>query len=202
VADVLFGAVNPGGKLPISFPRDVGHIPVHYNRKPASTGPYFTGDTDPTSRVPSAPLFPFGHGLSYTTFNYSGLSISPRKSNASGVINIQCKVTNAGKVKGDEVVQLYIHDEVASCSRPVKELKAFQRVTLSPGKSKTITFKLSLDQLAFYDPQMRFVVEPGSFEAQIGSSSEDIRLRGRFVVTGQPKIVMSQRKFFTEIEVK
>ena len=201
VADVLFGDVNPGGKLPISVPAAVGHIPVHYSRKPSGFRFYMDTDNEPPTEMPSQPLFPFGHGLSYTRFRYSGLRISPAKSGPVGKVAIRCRVTNTGKRAGDEVVQLYISDEVASVSRPVKELRGFQRISLNPGQAKTVAFRLALDQLAFYDRDMRLVVEPGTFRVMIGSSSEDIRLTGAFEVTGTTKVVPSRRTFFCETEV-
>ncbi len=193
VADVLFGDYNPGGKLPTSFPLDVGQVPVHYSRKPSSFRDYVFKS--------SKPLFPFGHGLSYTKFEYSSLNIVPEKVGSAGKVMVIFEVRNVGNRVGDEVVQLYISDEVASVSRPVKELKGFKRITLKPEEKKTITFRLSVDQLAFYDRQMRFVVEPGTFKLMIGSSSEDIRLTGRFEVVGDVKIVPSNRAFFSEVTV-
>ena len=194
VADVLFGDYNPGGRLPTSFPQDAGQIPVNYSRRSSSFGNYvFT-----TSR----PLFPFGHGLSYTKFEYSSLAISPEKVGPAGKVTISCDVKNVGDRKGDEVVQLYICDEVASVTRPAKELKGFKRVTLEPGQDRTLTFMLSIDQLAFYDSDMRFVVEPGTFKVMVGSSSEDTRLTGAFEVVGATKVTPSDRTFFTKIKVE
>ena len=194
VADVLFGDYNPAGRLPTSFPQDTGQIPVNYSRRPSSFGNYvFTT---------SQPLFPFGHGLSYTEFEYSSLAISPGKVGPAGKVAISCEVKNIGDWKGDEVVQLYIRDEVASVSRPAKELKGFRRMTLEPGEMKTVTFYLSVDQLAFYDRHMRFVVEPGTFRAIVGSSSEDKKLTGTFEVVGATKVTPSDRTFFTETTVK
>ena len=147
-------------------------------------------------------MFPFGHGLSYTIFEYSSLSISPEKIGPAGRVEIAFDVKNVGDKKGDEVVQLYIHDEVASVTRPAMELKGFQRVTLEPGEKKRVTFRLSVDQLAFYDQHMRFVVEPGRFKVMIGSSSEDIRLSGHFEVIGDTKVTPSTRTFFSEVKIK
>jgi len=193
VADVLFGDYNPAGRLPVSFPQNVGQIPINYNRRPSSFGDYvFTN---------SKPLFPFGHGLSYTKFEYSSLAITPKKVGPAGKVAVSCDVKNVGNLTGDEVIQLYICDEVASVSRPVKELKGFKRITLEPGEKKTVTFKLSMDQLAFYDRHMRFVVEPGTFRVMVGSSSEDIRLTGRFEVVGDTKVTPSNRAFFSEVTV-
>jgi len=194
VADVLFGDYNPGGKLPVSFPQHVGQIPVNYGRKRSSFHDYVF--------CSSKPLFPFGHGLSYTRFEYSSLNISPEKVGPAGKVEITFDVRNIGDRKGDEVAQLYIQDEVASVTRPAMDLKGFKRVTLDPGEKKRITFRLSVDQLAFYDRQMRFVVEPGTFKVMIGSSSEDIRLSGCFEVIGETKVTPSSRVFFSEVKVK
>ena len=201
VADVLFGDVSPGGKLPISIPREVGQIPVHYYRKPSGIGPYVGTDAAPPSREESRPLYPFGHGLSYTTFRYSALSLSPRRCGPAGKVTVRCRVANTGRRAGDEVVQLYVRDDLASVSRPVKELKGFRRLTLQPGERRTLTFRLSVEQLAFYDRAMRLVVEPGTFTVMVGSSSEDIRLTGAFEVVGPTKVITAQRCFFSETEV-
>lgn len=193
VADVLFGDYNPSGKLPISFPEEVGQIPLHYNRKPMSLGGYvFTS---------SKPLFPFGHGLSYTKFEYSSLCITPEKVGPAGKVAISFRVKNVGARVGNEVVQLYICDEVASVSRPIKELKGFKKVELKPGEERAVTFNLSMDQVAFYDRYMRFVVEPGTFKVMVGRSSEDIRLNGKFEVVGNERVVPSKRTFFSEATV-
>ena len=200
VADVLFGDVDPGGRLPVSFPASVGQVPVHYYRKSTSFHHYVDTETFPVSKIDPKPPYPFGHGLSYTRFKYSSLSISPKTSGAVGEIQIACKVTNTGKRAGDEVVQLYIQDEVASISRPVMELKGFHRLHLEPRQTRTVTFTLHVEQLAFYDEDMRFIIEPGKFRVMVGSSSDDIRLKGGFRVTGATKVVMSQREFFSESE--
>jgi len=191
VADVLFGDYNPGGKLPVSFPQHIGQIPVNYGRRRSSFGDYVFSS--------SKPLFPFGHGLSYTSFEYSSLIISPKNIGPAGKVEITFDVRNTGDREGDEVVQLYVQDEVASVTRPAMELKGFKRVTLEPGEKKRITFRLSVDQLAFYDRHMRLVVEPGTFKVMIGSSSEDIRLSGSFEVIGDTKVTPSTRVFFSEV---
>jgi len=147
-------------------------------------------------------LFPFGHGLSYTQFEYDGLTVTPKKVNPAGKVSISCEVKNMGNRQGDEVVQLYVKDEVASVSRPVKELKGFRRLALEPGEKKTVTFELSMDQLAFYDRHMKFVVEPGLFKVMVGSSSEDIRLEGSFEVIGETKLTPSSRTFFSNVTVQ
>ena len=163
VADVLFGDFNPSGKLAVSFPRSVGQLPIFYNRKPtAKRGYLFTS---------KEPLFPFGFGLSYTTFEYSDLSISPSQISSNGQAKVSVKVTNTGKRAGDEIVQLYIRDLVSSVTRPVMELKDFRKLKLAPGESKTVEFVVTPDKLQFYDVNMKRVVEPGSFDIMVGPSS-------------------------------
>jgi beta-glucosidase len=163
VADVLFGDYNPGGKLAISFPRSVGQLPIYYNQKPSGRRGYVFANKDP--------LFPFGFGLSYTTFSYSTPSISPAQITPDGKATVSVTVTNTGKRAGDEIVQLYIHDLVSSVTRPIKELKDFRRVSLAPGESKTIQFVITPDKLWFYNMQMKRVVEPGWFDVMVGPSS-------------------------------
>ncbi len=164
-AEVLFGDSNPGGKLPITIPRSVGHIPAYYNYKPAARRGYLFDDV--------TPLFAFGFGLSYTTFRFGAPRLAKtviRKNEATAVL---VDVTNAGKVVGDEVVQMYIRDKVSSVTRPVKELKGFQRITLEPGQTKTVSLEIAPEHLAFYDIHMKYVVEPGEFDIMIGNSSRD-----------------------------
>jgi beta-glucosidase len=163
VADVLFGDYNPGGKLPISFPRSVGQLPIYYNHKPsAKRGYLFTS---------KEPLFPFGYGLSYTSFQYSTPSLAPARIGPAGGTTVSVTVTNTGKRAGDEVVQLYIHDLVSSVTRPVMELKDFKRITLAPGESKVVEFKLTPEKLSFLDLNMNRTVEPGWFDIMVGASS-------------------------------
>jgi beta-glucosidase len=188
IADVLFGDYNPGGKLPISLPSEVGQIPVNYNLKPASYTDYLS--------TPARPAFAFGHGLSYTRFEYSLLEIEPPIISPDGQTRVSFEVTNTGDRSGDEVAQLYVRDEVASVARPVRELKGFKRVTLQPGERRSITFILYADQLAFHDGGVRLVVEPGAFEIMVGGSSEDIRLRGTLRVEGNRREVTGRRRFF------
>ena len=163
VADVLFGDYNPAGKLAVSFPRSVGQLPIYYNRKPTAKRGYLFTSKDP--------LFPFGYGLSYTTFEYSNLKVSPERIGPSGQSKISVTVTNTGKREGDEIVQLYIHDLVSSVTRPVMELKDFRRVSLAAGESKTVEFLITPDKLSFFDLNMKRIVEPGSFEIMVGTSS-------------------------------
>jgi beta-glucosidase len=175
VADVLFGRHNPAGRLPITFPIAEGQLPLRYNHKP-------TGRGDDYVDLTGQPLFPFGFGLSYTTFEYSKLSIDPGEIAATGRVAIRFAVRNSGAVAGDEVVQLYIRDVLASVARPVMELKGFTRVHLRPGEERAVTFTLGEQELMMLDAGMQRVVEPGRFRVMIGSSSKDIRLRGEFVV--------------------
>ncbi|HEY6803019.1 MAG TPA: glycoside hydrolase family 3 N-terminal domain-containing protein [Pyrinomonadaceae bacterium] len=163
VADVLFGDYNPAGKLAISFPRSVGQLPIYYNQKPSGRRGYVFVNKDP--------LFPFGFGLSYTTFSYSTPTISPARITPDGKATVSVTVTNTGKRAGDEIVQLYIHDLVSSVTRPIKELKDFRRISLAPGESKQIDFVITPDKLWFYNMQMKRVVEPGWFDIMVGPSS-------------------------------
>jgi len=167
VADVLFGEVNPGGKLPMTVPRNVGQVPIYYNIiPPGRPGRYF--------RSKAEPLWPFGHGLSYTTFSFSDLQAHATSSTSA---NVSFFVQNTGKRSGDEVVQLYVRDEYASVARPAMELKRFGRITLEAGETGTVVFKLDKDAFAFYDKKTNdWVVEPGDFTVMIGSSSTDIRI--------------------------
>jgi beta-glucosidase len=163
LADVLFGDINPAGRLPITIPRSVGQIPAYYYQKPSGRRGYLFAN--------KAPLFVFGWGLSYTTFAYANVKVSPETIGTGGTVTVSVEVTNTGKVKGDEVAQLYIHDQISSVTRPVKELRAFERITLNPGESKTVKFTLDADALAFTNRDMKRVVEPGDFDIMIGPNS-------------------------------
>jgi beta-glucosidase len=173
IADALFGDINPGGKLPVTFPRVVGQVPIYYNHlntgRPASPKDRYTSKY---VDAPVTPLFAFGHGLSYTRFRLSDLQLSSKTIPTDGSLNVSVVVENVGDRAGDEVVQLYIRDVAASVARPVKELRGFERVTLRPGEKRTIPFKLTPESLAFYDRQMKFIVEPGEFRVFVGTSSE------------------------------
>lgn len=173
VADMLFGATNPGGKLPITFPRSVGQLPAFYNHKPSARRGYLFNS--------NRPLFPFGHGLSYTTFSYSDLHIEPALPAPDESVTVRVTVTNTGQRAGDEVVQLYLRDCVSSLTRPVQELKGFQRLSLPPGESQVVTFTLEPAALAFLDETMAWVVEPGDFELLVGGSSV-AGVNGRFTI--------------------
>jgi beta-glucosidase len=164
VAAVLFGEVNPGGKLPVSFARSAGHLPIFYNHKPSARRGYLFDDV--------TPLFPFGHGLSYTTFGYKNVKVTPAPTATDkDAQSVSVEVTNAGQRAGDEVVQLYLRDVVSSVTRPVKELKGFQRITLKPGETKVVAFTLGRDALGFWKTGREFVVEPGKFDVTVGGSS-------------------------------
>jgi beta-glucosidase len=173
VADVLFGKVDPGGKLPVTFPRTLGQVPIYYNHEP--TGRPCDAGSKYNSRyrdLPTCdPLYPFGYGLSYTTFDISNLKLSSKTMSPSGTISASVDVTNTGKRSGDEVVQLYLHDQVASVEQPVRKLRGFQRVTLAPGQTKHLTFTLGKQDVGFYDNSGRFIVEPGIFDVYAGDSS-------------------------------
>ncbi|MGH9623515.1 MAG: glycoside hydrolase family 3 N-terminal domain-containing protein [Bryobacteraceae bacterium] len=164
-ANVLFGDVNPGGKLPITFPRTVGEVPDYYNHKPSLHRPYIFQKP--------GPLFPFGWGLSYTTFTFSNLKLSEPRIGPEGETSVSVDVTNTGSREGDEVAQMYIRDRVSSITRPVKELKGFERVTLKPGETRTVHFKLTPAELGFYNINMDWVVEPGMFDIMVGPNSAE-----------------------------
>lgn len=182
IADVLFGDYNPSGKLPMSFPRTEGQIPIYYNH--FSTGrPSINEDKVYKSAyidLPNSPKFPFGYGLSYTTFNYDNLKLSKQKIKASETIEVTMTLTNTGKFAGEEVVQLYLQDKFGSVVRPVKELKDFQKVKLEAGETKTLTFIIDNEKLSFYNQALEFKSEPGEFNLMIGSSSAYIHLTSTF----------------------
>ena len=199
VAETLFGDFNPGGKLPITFPRHVGQVPVFYNCKPSGSRSHWF--TDYVSEKVS-PLYPFGHGLSYTSFDYTGLVIDRAQAGAGGNVDVSFKISNCGAAAGDEVVQLYVHDEIAVSPRPVKELNGFARISLKPGETRRVTFHLPVDSLAFYDEELKLTLEPGRIEVMVGGSSEDIRLRGEFEIIGPRKILVKERVFVTPVQVE
>jgi beta-glucosidase len=166
VADVLFGDSNPGGKLPITVPRSTGQLPDYYYQKPSAKREYLGSTTKP--------LYPFGWGLSYSTFRYANLRLSPETIGPQGKTTVSVDVTNTGKTRGDEVVQLYIRDEVSSVTRPVKELRGFQRITLSPGETKTVELSLGPGELSFLNREMHRVVELGTFSIMVGGNSDEL----------------------------
>ncbi len=164
VADILFGNINPSGKLTMTIPRHVGQVPIYYNHKPSGRG-FSYMDSD------NSPLFPFGFGLSYTTFSYGEPRLSAKEMPLDGSTEVEVTITNTGSRRGDEIAQLYIRDKVASVTRPVKELKGFKRISLAPGASATISFSITPDMLSFYNEELQRVVEPGDFEITVGPSS-------------------------------
>jgi beta-glucosidase len=177
VADVLFGDVNPGGKLPVTFPRTIGQVPIYYNYRQTGRPAHALNEyTSKYEDAPWTPLYPFGHGLSYTWFRYGPLRLSALRMTPADSLTVTVDVTNAGPRAGDEVVQLYVQDRVAGMTRPVKELRGFQRIHLAPGETRTVAFRLDVDDLAFWGPGMHRVAEPGSFVVMVGTSSE--RLQG------------------------
>jgi beta-glucosidase len=173
VADVLFGRVNPGGKLPVTFPRTVGQAPIYYNHKSTGRPP------DPKDKYTSkyldvhwTPLYPFGHGLSYTQFTIRDLRLKAARIAPTDSLSVAVEVANAGKRRGDEVVQLYVQDVVASVTRPVQELKGFRRITLDPGERRRVEFVLGPEELGFLNQSLKWVVEPGEFRIRVSNSSE------------------------------
>ena len=180
VADIVFGDYNPGGKLTVTFPKSVGQLPMCFPSKPSAQA---------TARTTvNGVLYPFGFGLSFTTFEYSNLKITPEKQLAAGTVEVSVDVKNTGQVSGDEVVQLYINDEVSSVIRFDEELRGFERITLAPGETKTVDFYLSPEELQMLDRDMKWVVEPGWFKVMVGSSSVDIRQQGRFEILSKDKL--------------
>jgi beta-glucosidase len=167
MADVLFGDANPGGKLPVTIARSVGQLPLLYNQKPSAHRGYLFDV--------ATPLFPFGFGLSYTTFEIGEPRLSAATIRPDGAVKVSVEVRNTGAVAGDEVVQLYVHDVVSSVTRPVKELKGFRRVTLAPGASTNLTFDLDREAFALWDKDMKRVVEPGEFTIYAGPNSVDLK---------------------------
>jgi beta-glucosidase len=165
VADVLFGNHNPGGKLPITIPRSAGHLPVFYNYKPSARRGYLFDDV--------SPLFSFGYGLNYTTFAFKNVRLERKKIKHNQSTRALVEVTNTGSRVGTEVVQMYVRDLVSSVTRPVKELKGFQKISLAPGETRIVAIDITPESLAFYDIDMKYVVEPGDFEIMLGNSSRD-----------------------------
>lgn len=176
IADVVFGDYNPSGKLPVTFPRNLGQVPIHYNMK--NTGRPIVEDQKYTSKyldVPNTPLYPFGYGLSYTQFEYAAPQLSKEEYRFGEEITISVQLSNTGDRAGEEVVQLYVRDLVGSVTRPVKELKGFEKVMLQPGEETTISFSLTHEDLAFYTASMEFKAEPGDFIVFTGGSSEEVQ---------------------------
>ena len=182
IADVLFGDVNPSGKLSTTFPQNIGQVPLYYNHKntgrPLAEGKWFEKFRSNYLDVSNDPVYPFGYGLSYTTFNYSDIKLNSTTLKQNQKITATVTVTNTGKVKGKEVVQLYIRDMVGSITRPVKELKGFQKIDLNAGESKNVTFTISVNDLKFYNGDLKYVAEPGDFKVFIGGNSRDVKEAG------------------------
>ena len=198
VAELLFGEANPGGKLPISFPRHVGQVPLFYNQKPSGGKSNWHWDY---VSVQAGPLYPFGHGLSYTSFAYDDFSIAAGQVEAGASVDVSVRIRNSGEQAGDEVVQLYTCDEYGCVPRPLKELKGFVRLALQPGEARRVTFRLPVDQLAFYDEDMQLVVEPGTIKVMVGASSQDIRCEGSFEISGGQKTIVKQRVFECPVKI-
>ena len=176
---MLFGDKAPSGKLSFTMPKSVGQIPLYYNHlntgRPLEEGKWFTKFKSNYLDIDNDPLYPFGYGLSYTTFNYSKPRLDRTTMTSDGTIQVSVDVTNTGAYDGDEVVQLYIRDLVASVSRPVEELKDFSRIHLAKGETKTVNFTINADKLKFYNSQLQYVCEPGDFEVMVGPNSRDVQ---------------------------
>lgn len=193
IADVLFGDANPGGKMPVTTPRVVGQVPIYYNHKNTGRPPVATEKyTSKYWDIPFTPLYPFGFGLSYTTFAIGAPRLSATSIGATDALRVSVDVTNSGSRAGDEVVQLYVRDDVGSVTRPIMQLRGFQRVTLAPGEHRTLEFSISVDDLAFYDLGMRRVAEPGTFRVFVGSNSRDTR-SAAFTLRGAASIPIPER---------
>lgn len=188
IGDVLFGDVNPSGKLAMTFPQNVGQVPLYYSHKntgrPLAQGTWFTKFRSNYLDVSNDPLYPFGFGLSYTAFSYSDIKLSSNSLRSGQAITAKVTVTNTGKTEGREVVQLYTRDLVGSSTRPVKELKGFQKISLKPGESKEVTFTISENDLKFYNEALKYVAEPGDFKVLIGPNSRDVK-ESRFTLLGK-----------------
>ncbi|MCS6827133.1 MAG: glycoside hydrolase family 3 C-terminal domain-containing protein [Caldilinea sp.] len=203
IVAALWGEINPGGKLPVTIPRSEGQIPIYHYHKMGSG--YQRPEENTLSQytdIPITPLYAFGHGLSYTRFEYGNLRIHPAQVDSRGQVEIACDVTNVGERAGDEVVQLYLRDRLARVTRPVQELVGFKRIGLAPGERCTVTFTVEMRQLGFYNHEMRFVVEPGYVDVMVGGGSDDIRLRGEFEITGEVVEVMGERAFTSRAQVE
>jgi beta-glucosidase len=200
IADVLTGVVNPGGKLPVSMPRDVGQLPLSYRHHPTGGHSHPKGDY---VDAPVAPLWPFGFGRSYTTFAVDGLRLDRTElATAGDAVTIRVDVTNTGAIAGDEVVQLYIRDEEASVARPVRELRGFRRVRLDAGECRTVAFRLSTEQLSYVGADLRRVVEPGRVSVQVGTSSVDLPLSAELLMRGPVVELVERTDFLTPTTIE
>jgi beta-glucosidase len=178
IGDVLFGDVNPSGKLSTTFPQNVGQVPLYYNHKNTGRpleGKWFQKFRSNYLDVSNDPVYPFGYGLSYTTFNYSDIKLSSSSMKSNQSVTATITVTNSGSKDGEEVVQMYLRDLVGSVTRPVKELKGFQKISLKAGESKTVSFKIGINDLKFYNYDLKYVAEPGDFKVFIGGNSRDVK---------------------------
>jgi beta-glucosidase len=179
IADVVFGDVNPSGKLTSTFPQHVGQIPIFYNHKmtgrPQDPNKWFTKFKSNYLDVNNEPLYPFGYGLSYTKFEYGKPRLNKTSISSNETIEVSVDITNTGSRAGEEVVQLYIRDVVGSVSRPVKELKGFQKLSFAAGEKKTVTFQIGINDLKFYNSSLQFVAEPGEFQVMVGPNSKDVQ---------------------------
>ena len=198
LADVLFGDVNPGGKLPVTFPRSAGQVPINYDYKPSGMRSHWWVDY---VNEPVTPLFPFGYGLSYTQFEYSNFSLSAEKARSGDSVDVSVTISNIGDREGEEVVQLYVRDEYASIPRPMKALKGFVRIKLAPGEKKKIVFHLPIDQLAFIDSNLALVLESGRIFVMVGSSSDDNHQCGSFQITHDDILPLEKRVFVCPVTV-
>ena len=198
IVRAIMGEFCPGGKLPVTIPRSAGQVPLFYNHKPSGMRSNIYGDYTNQS---VKPLFPFGHGLSYTKFSYDNLIIDRQQAEKDETVRVSLELTNIGKVAGDEVVQLYTSDEYALFPRPVKELRGFARLHLQPGEKKTVAFDLPVNMLAYYGEGLKLTLEPGTIGIQIGSSSEDIRLRTKFEIVGDGISLINDRVFDCPVSI-
>jgi beta-glucosidase len=198
IADVLFGDADPGGKLPVTVPRHVGQVPIHYAHKPSGGRSHWHGDYVDGSHLP---LWPFGHGLSYTRFALHGPRLDRTTLALGDEVAIAVEVENVGERAGDEVVQLYVRDEEASVTRPVKELRGFRRVHLAAGERRRVTFRLAAEQLAFTGLDGQLVLEPGRVRVMVGTSSADLPCQADLELTGETAVLARRSRYLTEVAV-
>jgi beta-glucosidase len=198
LAEVLFGDVNPSGKLPITFPRHAGQVPIFYGHRPSGAKSFFYG---PYTDESNEPLFPFGFGLSYTSFAFEHLVVTPNSVGADGEVQVSVEVVNTGDRAGDEVVQLYTRTDGASVTRPVKELRGFKHIQLEPGERARVTFTLPVERLAYYDAALHLAVEPARVQVMVGNSAQNLPLQGSFAVAGDKRTVGQRTAYFCEVEV-
>jgi len=200
LADVLFGEAAPSGRLPVTLPRSAGQVPLYHYRR-WSTGPLLGSFSADYTDQPATPLFAFGHGLSYTRFSYEALELSAEHTAADQPLWISCRIRNAGSREGEEVVQLYVQDPLATVTRPIQQLAGFARVALRPGEGRRVRFRLDPSQLAFYDRRMTLVVEPGEVRVWVGAASDDLRLSGSFRIDGSLRELRPQQVVPTAVEI-